>query len=274
LTIYVSTSCLKDCRDLSRVLDLYSGAGIRNVELGSCHGYIEGVQEMLERYDSTNFILHNYFPPARESFIMNLASQDKRIRSQSLNVCRNAICLCGRLGAPLYSFHPGFRVEGTLDKDFGLSNAVVPYEKAFKTFTRSLEEILSYARAYRVRVAVENLEHKNDAYMMTRPEEFSRLSETFPEVEVLLDLGHLKIASHRLCFGIEDFIFGMRCKIAGIHLHENDGLSDRHLEPLKGNIMRYLALLPHTNIILECRNMDLPGIIRNLTAIGRYCGET
>jgi sugar phosphate isomerase/epimerase len=99
----------------------------------------------------------------------------------------------------------------------------VPYEEAYEAFSRSLEEILSFAREHGIGIAVENLEHKNDAYMMIRPEEFSRLQENFPELGVLLDLGHLKIASRRLGFRIEDFIYCVKDRVSGIHLHENDG---------------------------------------------------
>jgi len=66
----------------------------------------------------------------------------------------------------------------------------------------------------------------------------------------------------------------LRANTVGIHLHENDGISDQHLEPMKGDIMKYLALLTRIDMILECRNLDPSGIFRNLTAIGRYCGET
>ena len=109
----------------------------------------------------------------------------------------------------------------------------MPYEEAYEAFSRSLEEILSFARERGIEIAVENLEHKNDAYMMTRPEEFSRLQEDSPELGVLLDLGHLKIASRRLVFKIEDFIYCVKDSVSGIHLHENDGLSDQHLDHFK-----------------------------------------
>jgi len=271
LKVYASTSCLKDCRDLAHVLDLYGRAGIKNIELGSSHEHIKDVHSLLSQYRGMDFTVHNYFPPARDPFIMNIAAQDNIIRDRSLEVCRAAIDLCSYLGASIYSFHPGFRVHGTLDGSFDLYGSVVPYEKAFEVLAESIESILSYAREHRVAVAIENLEHRNDAYMMTGPREFEELLDVFPELHVLLDLGHLKIASRRLGFTVDDFISCVREHVVGIHLHENDGVSDLHLEPLKSDMLKCLPQLSCPNIILECRNSSLGNIVRNLRALERYC---
>ncbi len=73
-------------------------------------------------------------------------------------------------------------------------------QDAFRIFARSIEKISDYARSRGVPIALENLEHKNEAYMMTRPEEFARFQEIFPEVGVLLDLGHLRVSSDKRSF--------------------------------------------------------------------------
>lgn len=278
MRIFVSTSCLKDSRDLPTVLDTYMKAGIRNIEVGSTHNHIEDVTELLNqyrnRYRDVKFVIHNYFPPPREPFVMNLAAQDENIRLRSLEVCRNAIELCSHIDAEFYSFHPGFRVVGTLGSDFGLSSTTVPYEVAFRSFTRSLEEIVSYARESGINVAVENLEHKNDAYIMTRPEELTRILEIFPELFVLVDLGHLKIASRRLCFKIEEFISCVHDRVIGIHLHDNDGKSDLHLMPLNSELLKYISQLECENIILESRNMDMTAVVSCLNALRLHCTST
>jgi sugar phosphate isomerase/epimerase len=273
MTIYISTSCLKDGRDLSRVLDLYKRWGIESIELASTHSYLENVEGLLSQYPDKRFLIHNYFPPSIEPFMMNLAAQDEGVRSQSVAICKRAIGLCSRLGYPLYSFHPGFRVAGTLNWNFGLSEPLVPYEVAYEAFSSCLEEVISYAVECRVGVAVENLEHKNDAYMMTRPEEFSRLMENYPELGVLLDLGHLKIASRKLGFEIEDFICCVGDKVAGIHLHENDGASDQHLEPANSEMLGCLDYVSCKRIILECRNMNMDRIILNLRHLEDYFND-
>jgi sugar phosphate isomerase/epimerase len=267
LAIYVSTSCLKDGKDLFFVLDLYSKCGIQNIELGSNHDYVEGMEELLKRHSKKNFIVHNYFPPAKVPFMMNLAAQDERTRIKSVEVSKKAIDLCSRLGYPLYSFHPGFRVEKTLDSDFGLSSHIVPYEESFKRFLISLEEIAEYARKAKVSIALENLEHKHEAYMMTRPFEFKMFLETFPNMGVLVDLGHLKIASQKFGFCIEDFLGVVRYNIAAMHIHENDGRGDLHTEPTNSGLLRYLNYVNCDKIILECRGLSIDRIIRGLDTL-------
>jgi sugar phosphate isomerase/epimerase len=200
---------------------------------------------------------------------MNLAAQDEKVRSRSIEVCIKAIDLCACLDSPLYSFHPGFRIFGTLKENFGLE-PLVSYEAAYKAFSSSLEELLSFSKERGIRIAVENLEHKNDAYMMTRPEEFYRLQENFTELGVLLDLSNLKIASRRLGFEIEDFIYSVAYNVAGIHLHENDGLSDQHLEPLNGTMPSYLDQIACRMIILECRDLSMERTILNSRALNDY----
>jgi sugar phosphate isomerase/epimerase len=264
---------LKDGRDLSNVLDFYKKWGIKSIELGSSHSYMENVEDLLSQYPDKQFLIHNYFPPAGEPFMMNLAAQDERVRSQSIAICKKAIGLCSRLDYPLYSFHPGFRVVGTLEENFGLSQSVVPYDVAYEAFSRSLEEVLLYAGECGIRVAIENLEHRNDAYMMTRPEEFSRLMENYPELGVLLDLGHLKIASRKFGFKIEDFIYCVKDNVEGIHLHENDGASDLHLEPENSEMLGCLDEVACRRIILECRNLNRDRIIRNLRLLEDYFSD-
>ncbi|HOK58250.1 MAG TPA: sugar phosphate isomerase/epimerase family protein [Methanothrix sp.] len=271
MRIYISTSCLKNCRYLPEVLETYTNAGIRDVEIGSSHSYIEDVDELLKRYSHAKFVIHNYFPPPKDPFMMNLAAQDENIRQRSLDVCRRAIELCSRIGAEFYSFHPGFRVAGTLDMNFSLSGRIIPYEDAFRNFTRSLEKIVSYSREHGIKVAVENLEHKNDAYMMTGPDEFTRVLEMFPEVFVLLDLGHLKIASRMLCFTVEEFISRVRGSVIGIHVHDNDGRSDLHIDPSKSELLEYISKISCSNIILESRNMSMAEILRCLKVLRSRC---
>jgi sugar phosphate isomerase/epimerase len=270
--IYVSTSCLGGTRDLQEILQVYRTHGIERVELSSGLDYIEDAAAVLKRYSRLKFVIHNYFPPARVPFIMNLAAQDDEVRMPSVEICKRAVELCHCFGFGMYSFHPGFRLEGTLELGFELSSSrVVPYERSFQAFCRSVEEILEDSRRLGVKVALENLEHKNQAYMMTRPEEFAQFQEIFPEVGVLLDLGHLKIASARLGFEINDFLRAVQDNVLEVHIHENDGEMDLHLEPLGGAVMGYLERVECETVVLECRGLNMERILLNLRALEQAC---
>ncbi|OPY52216.1 MAG: endonuclease IV [Methanosaeta sp. PtaU1.Bin112] len=270
--LFVSTSCLGGTRDLQEILEIYSAHGIKNVELSGgldCTGDAEGI---LKKHSHLNFIIHNYFPPVSYPFIMNLASQDAMIRERSVAICKKAIDLCAQFRCRLYSFHPGFRVEKTLGLNFEFAGErLVSYEAAFEKFAISVEDISAYAKIKGVKIALENLEHKNEAYMMTRPEEFSHIQDIFPEVGVLLDLGHLKIASKRLGFRIDEFIRAVQDNILEVHIHENDGKEDLHWEPLKSELMELLLRVDCQTIVLESRNLSAERIILNLRALEEAC---
>lgn len=269
--IYVSTSCLKGTKDLGNILETYRSHGIGNVELGSGLEYVEGVEAVLQKYSEMNFIVHNYFPPAKEPFVMNLAAQDDGIRGRSVEVCKGALDLCGKLGYPLYTFHPGFRVNGTLDIGFELSDqALFPYEAAFNKFCDSIGEVYAHARCLGIRIALENLEHKNDAYMMTAPWEFDRFLDLFPSVGVLLDLGHLKIAAKRRGFEEKEFLKCVRDAVVEIHIHDNDGVRDMHRALSDNRRLELLRDLGYSIVSLEYRDLTIEDILssrRNLEII-------
>ena len=266
--IFVSTSCLGNTRNLRDILEIFCAYGIKNVELGGGLEYIDDIKYINRISPPLNLIIHNYFPPVREPFVMNLAAQDEEIREKSMAVCKRAIELCRHFGAKLYSFHPGFRVEKTLGLEFEVDGReLVNYEDAFSKFVRSIEEILKRARSRRVKIALENLEQKNDAYMMARPDEFARFQEIFPEVGVLLDLGHLKIASRRLGFRSSDFLRAVQGNIFEVHIHENDGTSDLHREPLNGDLIGLLGVIDCESIVLESRGLNMARVNLNLRAL-------
>jgi len=269
--IYISTSCLRYTRDLSEILFLYKKAGITNIELGSNHDYVEGIDALLNNYRECNFIIHNFFPPQKVPFILNLASGNKNIRNKSVEMCKKAIAICGRSNIPLYSFHPGFRVKDTLGLDFSVKGPLIPYEMAFKNFIKSIDEILCYAKNVKVSVALENLEHRHDAYLMTKPDEFENFLAIFPEFYVLLDLGHLKIASLKLGFGVTDFIKSVKDNVIAVHIHENNGRVDNHLRPNRSKfIYDNIKYINCPNLILESRNLDITELMKELSELEKY----
>jgi hypothetical protein len=68
---------------------------------------------------------------------------------------------------------------------------------------------------------------------------------------------------------------GLNCSASALDIINGVQISGWRIEPLKGNIVKYLAMPIHSKVILECRNLDLPGKARiYLTAKGHHCGET
>ncbi len=239
MTVYVSTSCLANRSNVIDVLDAYAKVGLRNIELGGPRKYIEGLSLSEFKQHDFSFIVHHYFPPPREPFIVNLASQDATILARSKKQVKKALDFCQDLGIQLFTVHAGFRADPDSNFRFHQEH-VASYKKAFTTFVESLEEINRYAQERGVRIAVENnvlsdynvVDGGNPFLLLCEAEEFERLCERIPStnVGILLDLGHLKVTSHWLNFERYHFINKVKDRVFAIHLHENNGQVDEHRE--------------------------------------------
>ena len=71
--IFVSTTFAEDESKISDVLSLCNRENIYNIELGSNHTYEKNFKKIIKQYDF-RFIVHNYFPVPKKSFIVNIAS--------------------------------------------------------------------------------------------------------------------------------------------------------------------------------------------------------
>ena len=244
--MYYSTSCLSERYSFSQVLDIYSESGIKNVELGVCNEPDIDLN-ILKNYDF-NYIVHHYFPPPKNPFIINLASQNEQIRDKSVVQIIKSIDFCTDFGINLFSFHAGFRIDPEVNFKFAPDPDNIPdYETSFNTFKESVLEIVDHAErsGSGVKVAIENnviqehnlVDGENKLLLMCELWEFERL---FNEIRsdnlgILLDLGHLKINSNILNFDADEFISRLRNKTFAVHLHENNGRVDQHRCTKEGN---------------------------------------
>jgi len=105
--IFVSTTFAKDDSKISDILLMCKRENISNIELGSNHVYEKNFKEIIKKYNF-HFIVHNYFPIPKKSFVVNIASPDRCIRNLSLKHIRKAITFCRETNSKLYTFHPGF----------------------------------------------------------------------------------------------------------------------------------------------------------------------
>jgi sugar phosphate isomerase/epimerase len=244
-SVYASTACLAGGDDVLQTLDVYAQANLKNVELGATHSYRDGLEPHRFRRYGFNLIPHNYFPPPSERIVVNLASQDATILERSRRQIKRSIDFCQALGTDFFSFHSGFRLEPDEHYRLRANGSAAPYEAAFATFVESVKEINSHAQEKGVRIAIENhgmpekdlSRGKNLTYMLCEAWEFERLWAAVPSANVgmLLDLGHLKLASQSLGFDKEEFLDRVKERVLSVHVHDNNGRADEHGEVTEGS---------------------------------------
>jgi sugar phosphate isomerase/epimerase len=273
--VYVSTSCLKNPKNVLEVLTEYEKAGIENVELGSVHENFD-VKKLKEF--NFNFLIHNYFPPPKDPFNFNLASQNTEIKKKSVNLAKKAIDLCYKINSPIYTFHAGFTVDPPkLGKAFPREN-IPERQKTIETYVKSVKELVSHAKKRGIKIAMEpNVVQKfnlvnnlNKLCLFAEFQEMEILFEYFKKEElgILLDLGHTSVTSHWLKFDKDEFVKQCKSRVFAIHISNNNGLQDQH-KSLTKNCWQVSKLeeFKNTPIILETMNLSIQKIKHNIKLV-------
>lgn len=239
---YLSTGAFRT-RSLPEILRQCAELGINHLELSSGVAYQPGLLDTVRSAPRTamRFLVHNYFPPPAESFVLNLASSDPQILRRSLEFCKAAIDLSAELGAPFYSAHSGFAFNLTpemLGKPEAQSkiSASQSYEAAYAAFLESARMLAGYAASRGLKFLIENnvvspryLERAGaNALLMSTAEEIVRFLQDAndPNLRLLVDVGHVNVSATALHFEREQFIERVAPYIEAIHLSGNDGVTD------------------------------------------------
>lgn len=237
---FISSLCSKKKRIGEAVCEL-AELGFKNIELTGGTLFYEGFEdeliELREKY-ALSYMVHNYFPPPREDFVLNLASRKSEIKEKILLLIKEALRLSRIFAKNLYTMHPGFvnEVLPELKDNFFVKDAEIfnSREDFYKMLSYVADEVVPEG----MKVAVENLSLKSI------DDEFSFLCgrdsiKTFLDffsknknVGMLLDLGHLNIASTIFGFDrdlfLEELVKEYSEKIFAFHLSGNDGYTDLH----------------------------------------------
>jgi sugar phosphate isomerase/epimerase len=107
-----ASSGVFDAPDLVSVLELASGWGVTHIELSSGVPYAKDLVEVVRsRRSEFRFLVHNYFPPPPNPFVLNIASSNPAVLKSSIDHCLSAIRVAAELGAPFYSVHAGYALD-------------------------------------------------------------------------------------------------------------------------------------------------------------------
>lgn len=249
--LYLSSSSFPGDNVLDAVSALYPLTPCLELSGGCRHD--PSLQERLLAFKQThavNFLLHSYFPPPVDNFVLNFAdtSQDTR------DFVERSMAFVTALAVPYYSIHAGFRA------DFSSDAGGLLHEKSRQTF--SLDGIAENVRWFSSRwptipLALENLYPNNGnttcGFMMS-PDEIGEALEKIPAISLLLDLGHLKVSARLMGFdypaAVERIFTQYGSRIVEIHLSENDGLVDDHY-PIRVDSDQYLIIKNRAGFIRE-----------------------
>ena len=290
MSAYLSSGSFRS-RSLSDIISCCEQNDIQFIELSSGLRYDENVvQQVLEATTLRPCLIHNYFPPPKEPFVLNLASADPATLEKSLDLCRRSIDLCARIEAPFYSVHSGFAVslkaemlgrpilQSRLD-----SRMFIPYEQAYDIFCESVQTLSEYAARAGLKLLLENnvvTSHNLAAgrasqFLMTRPEEFKWLFRDLNDdnVGILLDVGHLNVSANTLGFDRNGAISQLAPYIGAFHLSENDGKLDQNQPVTKSSwFWPFVQHFPDVPVVIEAYalNVDQMLLQRALVEEMRY----
>ena len=242
--IFVSSSCIKS-RSIEESVKCIAENEIKNIELsGGTHlqkNYINKLIKLKKKYN-LNYLVHNYFPPPKKHFLLNIASCDSKIYSKTIKFYKNTIDLCAELKVPYFGMHAGYLIDFSIKKLNKKIPKVKLYnrEKSEEKLVEGYNLLKDYSKS-RVKIFLENnvlskanLEsYGTNPFFLTTYEDYVYLKKKF-NFNILLDLAHLNVSSKSLKKSYSDQIKKFKSFVKYIHISENNGYHD-HNWALKKN---------------------------------------
>jgi len=285
MATYLSSGAFKTS-NLANLLEQASACGIERIELSSgvrhAPNLLETVKEHADRFD---FLVHNYFPPPADPFVLNLGAVDEVTRNRSIEHCRHAIDLSHRLGAGFYSVHSGFAMRikpeelGRPDAQRRAMTQSSPrYAEAYERFVSSVLELCQYADKKDMDFVIENnvlapalVKPGHDRpLLMVEADEINRL---FSDVDhrrlgLLVDTGHTKVSATALSFSPQEFVESVAPHIRAFHLSDNDGREDQNLTfDEDAWFAPFLSQFPDTTTVIEAYRLEPDEMFRQLEIV-------
>lgn len=236
--IYVSSSCIKATTIKDAVLYLCR-QGIKNIELSSgteFYDEIEGDLLELQAKYNLQYICHNYFPPNKEHFVLNLASLDDGIYERSIEQIMRSAKLSVKLGAKKMGFHAGFLIDIDsheiggrlkLKNTFNKERAIERFCRAVIMLQREVDNLDLYIENNMISIENKNVYKNINPLLLVNYDDYIELKSKL-NFKLLLDVAHLKISS--MTYG-RDFHSELDMLVKEtdyLHLSDNDGLCDQN----------------------------------------------
>lgn len=175
---------------------------------------VERLLEVKSSYD-LNYALHAPFAD------INIAADDPFIREALLRRLETSIRWVSALEAKTLVFHPG---NSTAVERFSPGSA-------WRHNLESIRRLVKYADNYGVEIMVENVPEPFP-YVLKSVRDFERFfDEVGDEIRIVLDVAHANIRGET-----KEFVKSFGDRNGHVHVSDNDGESDVHLQIGEGSI--------------------------------------
>jgi sugar phosphate isomerase/epimerase len=236
MTVYISTGGFYKKSAVS-VIENLKKYGITDIELSAGIYKKNLIKKLIKKKKFFNLKAHNYFPPPKKPFVLNMASLDNKIYKQSKNLILRGIKFSNKVKSNYYSFHSGFLCDILPDD---LSRRIKKKKLhsrnvSIKLFVQRVKSVAKIAEKLGINLMIENnvitknnlLEFGENPFLMTEPKECKKILSKLPKnVGMLLDVAHLKISAKTLGYDPSKMFTECKGRIFGYHLSENDGKND------------------------------------------------
>ena len=266
MTIYISTGGFNRIPAYKSVKKLIN-YGAKNIELSGGTYSSDNIKKLRVYKKKINFQIHNYFPPPKIPFVLNLASQNSLIAKRSFKHIETSIKKCKQIGSNYYSFHAGFLCDikvNELGKKI-VKKKLYNRKESISIFLKRVKKLSILAKKNRIMLLVENnvlsnnnlKEFKSNPLLMCDPKETLKIAKQFPlNVKLLIDVAHLKVSAKTLNFNPKDMFNKCEKYIGGYHLSDNDGKSDSNM-PFSNNAWFWKHLNKKINYLsVEVYNLN------------------
>ena len=157
MSIYFSTGGYKNkiSKDVVKTL---IDIGIKDIELSGTRYSKDNIKDLGKFLEFSNLQIHNYFPPPKEPFVLNLASMNEVIAKKTFDHIMNAIDVCKELNCKYYSFHAGFLCDIKIS-EIGKKvdrKILQDREKSLDLFVNRISKISEKAKEKNIKIMIEN----------------------------------------------------------------------------------------------------------------------
>ena len=237
--IFVSTSGFNN-KKISEIIEILAVNKFKNIELSGGSTYYEGIEEDLIKLKvkyNLELQLHNYFPPPKDSFVLNLSSNNDIIFDRSVEHYKRSIEISKRLGANKFALHAGYLVDPDVSELGKKIN-----KKIFNKRSKGIEKfslgynILKDFAGKEFNIYVENnvLSKSNyENFLFENPLLFTDFNSYLElkeklDFKILLDIAHLKVSCNSLNLNFFDEFEKLSKLTDYFHISGNDNISDNN----------------------------------------------